>query len=167
MLDARFGRDDYLRLLGAFRGFYAPVETLIDGVDGWALLGLHGGERRKTGLLNADLEFFGVEPHALPMCADIPRLESVAAAAGCMYVLEGATLGGAVIRRQLGPTLHVAPGRGGNFFASYGDRVGLMWRQFGQGLEAFAAGAHADGAIVDAACETFDKLDQWLLACTK
>ena len=47
-----------------------------------------------------------------------------------LYVLEGATLGGQVICRQLGPRLNLSADAGLSFYASYGELVGPRWKTF-------------------------------------
>ncbi len=75
-----------------------------------------------------------------------------------MYVLEGSTLGGQVIARQLA----VAGIDGRSFFASRAERTGPLWKQFTQLLEAAAAAEDAD-AIVASAILTFQTLAAWLI----
>ena len=82
---------------------------------------------------------------------------------GCMYVLEGATLGGQIIRRLLKEKLSITSANGGAFFSAYGDRVRVMWNEFREALSQFAI-SHPDEseAIVASASETFAKFDHWL-----
>ena len=49
---------------------------------------------------------------------------------GALYVIEGATLGGQVITRYIQSALKIDATNGGRFFAAYGDRTGLLWRDF-------------------------------------
>ena len=53
----------------------------------------------------------------------IPTPNSDSLAFGCLYVMEGATLGGQVIGRHVRQTLGVTPETGGRFHAAYGDRT--------------------------------------------
>ena len=60
-------------------------------------------------------------------------------------MVEGATLGGQLLRRHLAPRLALTPERGLAYFAAYGDAVGPMWRAFGAAVARFdAALAPAD-----------------------
>lgn len=87
-------RVDYERHLALLESVYAPVEARIAP--------LLPGELRtwaKAPLLAADLA--DLAARRLPP-AELGGFEDTAAfALGCFYVLEGATLGGAVIRRRL------------------------------------------------------------------
>ena len=77
-------------------------------------------ERRKTAWLDADLAALGAP---VPADLDVPPLDTLEDVAGTCYVLEGATLGGAVVARELPEVPH-------RFFASYGSRRGAMWAGF-------------------------------------
>ncbi len=103
------------------------------------------------------------EVAALPECPILPPIDGLPAALGMMYVLEGSTLGGRYITRAVGANLGLRPGDGCSYFASYGDRVGPMWKEFGRTLEAFAA-AHpaAEGRVVAAAAATFAAFERWV-----
>ena len=95
-----------------------------------------------------------------PQCPALPPLETRAQLLGAMYVLEGSTLGGQVIARQLA----AAGIDGRTFFGSRAERTGPLWKQFTQLLEAAAAAEDADAdAIVASAILTFQTLAVWLI----
>jgi heme oxygenase len=151
----------YTSLLARFHGFYAPLEDRLA-----AAAGLHLATRRKAHLLRHDLLALGVagaDVDALPRCPDLPTVADAGDAFGCLYVLEGATLGGQVVRRQAEAALGLTPGRGCSFFTSYGERVGAMWKEFCRTLEGYAAAnPWATDRIAAAALGTFAGLDRWL-----
>lgn len=102
----------YARLLGRFWGFYVPIESTIGQVAGVDKLPLNLSARQKKPLLQSDLTFLDWnEPtiQALPLCVDLPTLDSVPQALGCLYVLEGSTLGGQFISRDLQSRLGITP----------------------------------------------------------
>ncbi|QJW92962.1 bacteriophytochrome heme oxygenase BphO [Frigoriglobus tundricola] len=155
-------RERYDHFLKRFFGFYRPIEDAIGSVGGWADRGLDLERRRKAPLLEADLRALGVDaPDRLPVCPDPPRLDTPAACFGCLYVLEGATLGGQVISRHISGTLGIGSETGGRFFHGYGERTGEMWRSFGTALVAFAATREIEDRVVAAARETFRALRSW------
>ena len=99
---------------------------------------------------------------ALPVCSTLPRVATFADALGCLYVLEGSTLGGQFIRREVAARLGLTPDRGCAFFAGYGERTGAMWKAFGAAVTAHADARPEDrDVIVAAAVETFTRLDEW------
>jgi heme oxygenase len=156
----------YTSLLARFYGFYAPLEDCLAGVDDYAAVGLDFASRRKAHLLRDDLSALDVaeaDIDALARCSDLPAVTDLGDALGCLYVLEGATLGGQIVCRRAEQALGVSPGRGCSFFASYGEKVGPMWKEFCRTLEGYAGvNPGASERIVTAAVGTFVGLDQWL-----
>lgn len=166
-LPSRLGSvDSYMELLARFYGFYAPLEERLAALDGYESVGLDLAERQKAPLLRADLAVLGWSRRsvdALPLCPALPAIGGIPEALGCLYVMEGATLGGQIIRRQAAARLGVGPSSGCSFFCAYGEQVGPMWRAFRAALDDYATGAPgSQGRVLDAAAETFARLDAWL-----
>lgn len=162
LADPAITRDRYHLRLEQLYGFYAPIEERLAELGGWGERGVDIEARRKAPLLRADLAALGAEPiDRIPLCSRLPPLEDAAAGFGCLYVLEGATLGGQIISRHIRSTLGIIPGRGGSFFRGYGEQTGEMWRSFGAALTAFPVDAAADGRILTTAVATFCELRRW------
>ncbi|MFO1092761.1 MAG: biliverdin-producing heme oxygenase [Planctomycetaceae bacterium] len=152
----------YAMLLAAMYGYYAPLEdALAQNVD-LTRLGINLDERKKQNLIEADLQLFGVDAAAIERCGTLPATQLAGAALGCLYVLEGSTLGGRVIARRISSRLNVTPDSGLLFFTGYGAECGTMWREFLTSLER----ASADDAFAEETCQgaidCFAKLDNWL-----
>ena len=163
---ARFNSaQGYKLLLEQFYGFYRPLEMHLGSVMCPPGFLANFTARRKTPLLEKDLLFLDLperELRALPQCQKLPTVESEAQAFGCLYVLEGATLGGQIISKYVADKLGYESERGATFFMSYGAEVRAMWCGFCQALREYATAHDADDEIVAAAVDTFDKFDQWL-----
>ena len=157
----------YRKCLGQMLGFYRPFEEALAGFD-WSSLSLDYSERRKAAWLRADLRALGMpvcEINDLPDCQNLPRPMSLAGAIGCLYVLEGATLGGQIISRHVHQQLSVGEDNGGSFFCAYGTRLGPMWKAFRDAASLYC-GDKAD-RLHDAtrnALATFEAFESWLLA---
>ena len=155
----------YKSLLKQFYGFYRPLEMHLGSVMCPPGFLANFTARRKTPLLEKDLLFLDLperELRALPQCQKLPTVESEAQAFGCLYVLEGATLGGQIISKYIAEKLGYESERGATFFMSYGAEVRAMWCAFCQALREYATAHDADDEVVAAAVDTFDKFDQWL-----
>ena len=153
---------DYRSLLEAFYGFYSSWERRAFPLLDQDLLGFFD-ERRKTPLLERDLRFLGSNPAAIESCScTLPRMDSLPAILGSLYVLEGATLGGQVLTRHFARHLNVFPGRGCSFFFSYGPEVGRYWRSFCEILNSHSSPEN-DTMIVQSAIQTFSCFESWLL----
>jgi heme oxygenase len=153
---------DYVRYLQRFLGYYAPLERRLaaNGLDSFDLT-----PRLKAHRLACDLRVLGAAPAGgISLCGELPPLSSPAQHWGCLYVLEGATLGGQVISRLLGERLHITPQSGCSFFWGYGAQTGPMWKIFRAALEDYASSASttARDEIVASAVTTFCTLRNWL-----
>ena len=156
----------YTRLLQAFYGFYLPLEARLAALEGWQIYGVDLSARHKTPWLAADLRSLrlpAAEIETLPTCVDLPPTGTLAQGFGCLYVLEGATLGG----RQISALLRDSPitVEARRFFGSYGAETGARWRDFVVALESYAAGTGEEGRaeIIGVAQETFSSLRKWVV----
>lgn len=94
---------------------------------------LNIGQRRKLPSLQQDVNFLNIKVDTFPQ-PEPPIFIDLAQALGGMYVLEGATLGGAVIIKQLNKT-HGLDQLPHFYYNLYGNTVGLKWKSFLQFLE--------------------------------
>jgi heme oxygenase (biliverdin-IX-beta and delta-forming) len=169
-LEARLGLLDpsldvhrYRRVLETFYGFYVPVEIDLTRLAA-AALPLGFPLRARAELIERDLLALGLAPAdlaALPLCRDRPELSCVEDLAGCLYVLEGACLGGQVVTQVLHRRLGLANGSGAAFFAGDEEWTLPRWT----GVVAWLDGLPRTGAsttkIVSAAKATFDAFARW------
>ena len=156
--------DDYRRTLQRFYGYYRPLEDAIFAVGGWERGPGDLDGRRKTPSLELDLRTLGVDAlESLPLCHQLPQIESAASAFGGLYVMEGATLGGQFISRHVQQALGVTLETGGRFFHGYGERTGSMWQTFQKALDAFATTQETQDQVVMTAQQTFRTLRAWFI----
>lgn len=154
----------YQRLLQAYYGFYQPLETrLLDSHQVPADFVLT--ERLKTATLHGDLLALGLterEIAGLPLCQSLPVTDSPEACLGVLYVLEGATLGGQILRREIAARLNLDATNGAAFLDIYGDATGRRWREFISYLASFPLEAAERQTVVKAAQTTFACFESWL-----
>jgi heme oxygenase (biliverdin-IX-beta and delta-forming) len=151
----------YARLLERFYGYWEPLESRLSQVEELSHpdLGLPG--RLKSHLLESDLRALGTEPSRVPRCTELPQLDSIGRALGCLYVLEGSTLGSQLIARHLRERFQLESGCGASFFNAYGNAVGARWLEFRRFLSREAETAAPDD-LLNAARQTFEAFDRWL-----
>ena len=157
-------RADYVGYLATFRGYTLPLERRLRDLSG-----LHATlpdlERRwKAPRLEGDLRALGFSEAALrtlPICDRLPRLGTVSRALGCLYVLEGSTLGGQVLQRLLRARLPAELAAASAFLGCYGTETGSMWKEFGERLTVHAASVADEEDVIAAAVETFATLTRW------
>jgi heme oxygenase len=152
----------YRALLTRFYGFHRVWEAAVAPLIADRAF---FDPRRRTGLLARDLRALGLDRReiaSLPACTPLMALPNRAAALGAMYVVEGSTLGGAIISRHVQRRLGLGPHTGCAYFGAYGKATGAMWRSFCARL---LASSTPDGDdVVAAALDSFDILQRWLCA---
>ncbi len=157
--------ESYRRLLALLLDVYTPLEDHLSQFD-WLAVGIDFPVRRKAHLLRADLAVLGLtanEVRALPHRQETPAPTTLAGAFGVLYVLEGATLGGQIIARQVRETLGVEPSSGGSFHACYGGQSGVMWRGFCAAMEAYCGDdEERTGETLKEAAATFTVFERCL-----
>jgi heme oxygenase len=146
-------RDDYVALLGRLNDLHAGFESrlaarLFD--DGWRRVGVDVGEHRRAHLLAADLRELGVAAKS-SWVPPLP-LATFGHALGCLYVLEGSSLGGRTVARVVRAAIGEVPT---TFLTGLGRPDPAPWVSVCSALALFD-GLGGDGAaVVSGACETF------------
>jgi heme oxygenase len=119
LLGPALSLERYRQVLAAFYGLYAPLEVRLASLK-TITPPLCVSLLARTRLLDQDLQALGLSSHGvqlLPLCKDLPVLVQAEHLAGCLYVVEGASLGGQVISRAV----ERRPGTRGDNGASYGS----------------------------------------------
>jgi heme oxygenase len=147
-----------VQYLGYVRVMHATtchVERALLTVPGFREAVPDHARRVKAPALDADLGARGAARDREREPVRAPEVRTVGEAMGVAYVLEGATLGGAVIARNVEATL--GPETPMRYLRVYGDELGAMWRTFCGALEAFAA-REGHGEVCASASATFRAL---------
>lgn len=146
-------RDAYAVLLEGLRTFYLSAHTSMDVADWrprWRELGVNLDRHDRVALLDADLDSLGVAAQPAPPL-DF-GLESIEQALGCLYVVEGSSLGG----RFIGPAI---ASRVGDIPTAFYDGDGREhprpWRSVQAALAAFDAKGGDDDAVIAGAETAF------------
>ena len=164
LLDPNLSLDRYRRVLELFFGFYAPIEA---GMARLASAGLAFGFplQAPTGRIEIDLRSLGLSQRdvaGLPRCADLPRLSSREELAGCLYVIEGASLGSQFIAPVLRARLGLTESCGASFFNGDAEGTRARWSLFLAWLEGLARAGAVTEEIVTSARATFLAFAQWV-----
>ncbi len=140
---------------------HAAVEPLLQAMLG-AIDGLSIGARQKSAVLREDLIALGFSRTQIEQLTQerAPALDDAHHALGFAYVLEGATLGGRVIRRIAAARGLSLEGLG--YLDAYGEDVAVRWRAFCDVLE--REGRLDIEAVVRGAIEGFAYAADILLA---
>lgn len=123
---------------------YAPLKQVE---------GLEADSRYKTNSLVADMNLLGKPLPQLP--AVNITINSLEEALGMMYVLEGATLGGAYILKALVRTPSMQSVTTYNYYGVYGEMIGPKWKAFQQVLISNVTTKEQEDKAIEAASKTF------------
>lgn len=154
----------YRRLIQAYYGFYQPLEQRLR-TSGTLAHDVDLAKRFKTPTLCRDLQALGLSERDiadLPLCQSLPAADSAQACLGVLYVLEGATLGGQILRREIAGRLQLDAHNGAAFLDFYGAATGRRWREFTDYLATCELDETARNTVVGAAQHTFACFERWL-----
>ncbi|MCR5880942.1 biliverdin-producing heme oxygenase [Phenylobacterium sp. J367] len=151
-------RQGFLEVLERFHGFHAVWEGAIRTRSTYAAF---HASRARLPHLRRDLAALGrttAEMRMLPHCLEADALvDGAARTLGSIYVLEGSTLGGQVIARELADSGWLPRG-GLTYFNPHGRRTGEMWR----GFRTWLGDQEVDwDETVEGARRTFALLESW------
>jgi heme oxygenase len=141
----------YARFLALSWRFQHPLEQRLRQVSGLERVVPDLDRRQKAHLILRDLAALGAPAPTTGVGA--PEITGVAQAIGCLYVLEGSTLGGQHIQRAL---LRQQPAAAGavQFLTCYGPETGRLWKELrGHAERALPPVEH--GRAVEAARASF------------
>ncbi len=129
---------------------------------------------RRVDLLHADLLALGFSEASMPestraashaFATWIERVARTAPVAllGVLYVLEGSTLGGALLRKHLAATFSLTDA-GLRYYSPYGNHPKPHWVAFSTRVNELDLTESEADAIVEAARETFDRIGRILVS---
>jgi len=125
---------------------YPIVETAVPDIS----------ERKKADSILNDLKFIGEEKkkgHSFFKNSDLNF--TVPFAMGMLYVLEGSTLGGRFILKNIQENLGLDEENGISYFAGYGNKTGSYWKKFLNDLTDFETLNNTEKEIISGADYAF------------
>lgn len=155
-----FSREEYRAYLERLLGFYGPVEERFKNLDPAWVEALELEKRKKTHLLKSDIQALGGVPSSTSSLKEVPATDSAAQIVGLLYVLEGSTLGGQILKKRLKENLNLADDEM-QFFSGYGPHTGSMWMKFKEKAEELVD-VQAHDEVVASAQNTFECYKNWI-----
>ncbi|GAB3515673.1 biliverdin-producing heme oxygenase [Emticicia fontis] len=153
LLDEHVTRQNYVAYLQKMRDIVAFYETKVFQALADTLPDL--AKREKLALIDEDLTYLSSISASDNFETPASPRPSTGYALGCMYVMEGSTLGGKVILKHIAKTLGFIPKQGGSYFGGYGDETGHYWKTFLHTLQEYSANHDSDEEIIAGAKDTF------------
>ncbi len=160
------GIGEYRELIRRLHGFYQPLDLAIGRV-------MSSGEAdtasytyaNRSGLLAQDMLDLGWSAETIeesPQCSEASGIVSPASLGGVIYVIEGATLGGARIDRAARTLLAREGPAGRRFWSWCRAEGGRRWPMTNRYLESLEAEGAAVSDVKKGAFDTFRLLAEWL-----
>ncbi|MCB9262851.1 MAG: biliverdin-producing heme oxygenase [Flavobacteriales bacterium] len=149
-------KNQYAQLLIANYTYIAAWEKQWENIGFEIPSGLKLEQRRKYSLLVQDLENLGLNVSDIEL-KNINKPANYAEFIGRMYVVEGSTLGGAVIEKQLKLNANLE-GCSFHFYGGYGQNLIPFWKEFIGYLNEISDDGK-DAAIAEAK-QTFAHMEQ-------
>ena len=87
-------------------------------------------QRRKLPFIKNDLTQFNIDPEKNTEHFSLPEAETNSVLLGYMYVLEGSSLGGAMIYKHVSRHIDITEQKGGSFFTCYQAELSARWKSF-------------------------------------
>jgi heme oxygenase len=163
LMDPALTLERYADYLGHLYPWYSTVEARLTAIAGLRAVIQDLDARLKTEILARDLNALGRAAETGIDVSFIPDLRSIPQALGCLYVLEGSTLGAQILIRAVRNSLGAEVAGKTTFLAGYEENTALRWRQLRTSLSRFLTRAEDQETAVLAARATFSGLHEWLL----
>jgi len=133
IFDKSYTLNDYRQILWLNYLFHLNFETkTFEAISDETAQKIDLESRRKLHLLEIDLK--NLEMDLTEPNHEI-SVDSEAEALGILYVMEGSSLGGNVIKKQLSQNAEFT-NRDFHFFGCYGEKTGEFWKNFKEVLDA-------------------------------
>lgn len=129
---------------------YSQLSPIIPDID----------QRRKLEAIEADLSYLNVPSN--PNTFSLPPAATTAHLLGYMYVMEGSSLGGAMIYKHLSRHIDISEEKGAAYFTCYKTELGSKWKTFLDILGDYALPEQNAKDIIEGARTAFLAIHQHL-----
>ncbi|MBE8724356.1 biliverdin-producing heme oxygenase [Flavobacterium hungaricum] len=147
--------EDYCHYLGLMLDVHHQTETVVFPLLTGIIEDLE--KRKKKKLLENDLEFLNCKKETYKSVFENTAM-SVPFAMGVFYVIEGSTLGGRFILKNVTANEQLFEGNGVSYFSGYGDKTGSYWKSFLNVLEEYEQRFNCGDEIIKGAVFAFESI---------
>jgi heme oxygenase len=114
-------------------------------------------DREKKHLIEEDLTFLKYNKPA-PVSVFDTKNSPIPFALGILYVVEGSSLGGRFILKNIETVLGLNEGKGVSYFTGYGNKTGSQWKNFLNVLTEYQEENNCENEIIKGAIYAFDSI---------
>ncbi|RZJ65744.1 MAG: heme oxygenase [Flavobacterium sp.] len=160
ILDPSVTKEQYAHYLQLMYDVVKSLETTIYPLIERIIPNL--SDREKSRNIENDLHVLGYQtPDANTTVFSTENL-SVPFALGIAYVVEGSTLGGRFILKNIESVLGFDENSGATYFAGYGNKTGSRWKNFLESVTGYAVSGDSSGEIIEGAEFAFNRIGKHL-----
>ncbi|RED19726.1 heme oxygenase [Flavobacterium cutihirudinis] len=147
--------EDYTFYLNLMHDVHNDTEALIFPFFTNLLEDLE--QRKKKHLIENDLSFLNAKKSDAEKVFHTEGI-SAAFALGILYVVEGSTLGGRFILKNVSKRPELSGDQGVSYFNGYGDKTGSFWKSFLSFLSEYEQEHNCGDEIIEGAIFAFDSI---------
>ncbi|WP_371227443.1 biliverdin-producing heme oxygenase [Roseovarius sp. 2305UL8-3] len=166
LFDGTLDLDDYRLLAQRLHGFYAPLDAAIQRVIAETLTETACYDHvSRSDFLAQDLRDLGFSDQQIndtPQCPNLSEIVTTTSLGGVLYVIEGATLGGAQIDRAAAKLLTHDQPDGRRYWAWCRSHGKQRWSAMIRYLETKPAHGDVLDQLTAGALDTFQAFAEWL-----
>ena len=123
-------------------------------------------DRHKAYMIENDLQSIGMNKNQTHKPLSAIGIITPAFALGIMYVMEGSTLGGRFILKNINEALGYTGETGAQYFAGYGNATGSRWKNFINQMAQYEEENNNGEEIIDGANYAFDTINKYFFENT-
>lgn len=147
--------EEYAKYLNLMHDVHQDTEETIFPLFAGLIEDLE--QRRKKQLIEADLSFLNYDLTSSEKVFKTDKI-SVPFALGILYVVEGSTLGGRFILKNVSKVSQLSGDKGVSYFNGYGEKTGSFWKSFLGFLSEYEQENNNGDAIIEGAVFAFDSI---------
>lgn len=160
IVDPKITIEEYALYLSLMHDVVQDLEENIYPILSGVISDLN--ERKKAHLILNDLRNIGIEKKQLSFPLKNASEISVPFAMGMMYVVEGSTLGGRFILKNIQESLNFNEENGASYFSGYGNKTGSFWKNYLNSLTHFETQNNSEEEIIAGADYAFRVIGEHL-----
>lgn len=147
--------EDYIHYLSLMHDVHKNTEEVVYPLLSQIIPDLD--QRKKKHLIEEDLLFLNHNKTTSSTVFDKTEM-SVPFALGVFYVIEGSSLGGRFILKNIVNNKQLSNDQGVSYFKGYGDKTGSFWKNFLNILAEYEQNNNGADSIIEGAVYAFDSI---------
>ncbi|WP_269236194.1 biliverdin-producing heme oxygenase [Flavobacterium flavigenum] len=155
ILSPEMKKSDYIDYLSLMYDVHKSTENVIFPLLPEIITDLD--QRRKSHLIEEDLAFLQYNKTGSNDIFNTSKI-TIPFALGILYVIEGSSLGGRFILKNISKIPGLENNQGTHYFQGYGDKTGTFWKNFLGFLSEYEENYKCGNTIIEGAIYGFDSI---------